>query len=314
MSKLVKQNTTDIQVASNTDVGGIYFHCDLAHNTANNHTATIDWKAVQITCTLHRDNQTYTIVSGNAQALLTQAYYSDERYKTINTAVSAHGNQSAILVAKATSVKQRTIVPGTIDFSGTLNLRGRDRLELEVTWNTGSSDVDLATTSSLVCGFTHAVGLELFTPCIKTYSISSGQRDFTSNLGNGIQQITYVDTDNDDELVTNESLSRCKLTSDKLNFNKQMIELRAEVRGDFEGDYARKNNFDLYNGIPLDSCHIELTHDNTANVVAGANFVVVRSAFQHPKAVAFALKKTAKHQRKAVAKARGTLRRSRGRK
>ena len=305
MARKVGPGQIDTFVVTNANVSGLDFSGVLVGG-ANNHNAVVDYKKCTISAVLHRNGGQCSIVQGNLFSLLKAQYFYDDRYEQLDpvayNAATPHGD---VLVAKGGSVKGSTVHTLQLNFSGIINLRGSDRLEVEMQWSQQASTATAASldaTSYLTIDFIPGIGLEYFTPTIKTYAVQDGQNEWTRGLGNNLQALHFINADKTNTLTANQVVEVCQFKSDKLSYSKNYQQLLAERNGQSEKNLERFQSFALYAGNnELDKAALELRL-NDGNVTAGNNYIVVRTFKVQRQVVAKARAKSRRHARKTAVK------------
>lgn len=299
MARKLSPGSIDTLVVTNQNVTGLDFSGILVGGTNNNYAAP-DFSKCIVSAVLHRNGTQQSIVQGNLEALLKAQYFFDDRFETLTQTTGSAGGD--IVVTKSASVKGQTLHTLQLNIGGIINLKGSDRLEVELQWTQAAASGSLDGTSYLTIDTIEGIGLEYFTPQVKTYAVQAGQNEWTRGLGNNVQSVHFLNFDKSDTLTTNNVVEVAQFKSDKLNYSKNTQQLIAERNGQSEQNLSRYQSFALYAGAhELDGAAIELRLADS-NVTAGNNYIVVRTFKVHKQVVAKARAKSRKHARKTAVK------------
>ena len=191
MARKVSPGQVDTFVIQNANVSGIDFS-GVLEGYANNAYGVADFSKVLINAVLHRGGSQMSVVQGNLLSLLKAQYFFDDRYNFDSTTTTSLASSHDLIVAKTSSVKGKALVPLQLNLSGILNLKGRDRLEVEMQWTQQAASGGVSADSYLSIDYIDGVGLEYFTPTIKTYAVQDGQNEWTRSLGNNVQSCHFL--------------------------------------------------------------------------------------------------------------------------
>jgi len=306
MSKLITFGSKEPLEVSNKDIRGLNLSCQLVHNTNNTDfvDADLDLSKITVEVVLQRAGKTFTIATGNVRDLVSFSNYKNELF----LGARAFTGILRTTLAKDTSVKTTCVVPLNIDFGGIINLRGSDKLTVNVEAQSGainSTNVN-SSTSKVYFEFKEGIGLEYGTPYLKVQYIPVNQSLFSVPAGDNVTKAVLL---NFDLAVTNylsstRPVSSVVMKSDKLNSSRTFDELLADqfvALLDADDAPIRGQNYLLHDGVELDKCTIEVNLVS-ANVTADKNCVVWSSFYVDERLIVLAAQREAKHAERDVQK------------
>ena len=221
MARKVSPGQVDTFVIQNANVSGLDFS-GVLEGFANNAYGVADFSKVLINAVLHRGGSQMSVVQGNLLSLMKAQYFFDDRYDFDAGTTAAAASSHDIIVTKNTSpaTKGKALVPLQLNLSGILNLKGRDRLEVEMQWTQQAAANGVSSDSYLTIDYIVGVGLEYFTPTIKTYAVQDGQNEWTRSLGNNVQSCHFLNLNKTTTTLADQVIEVAQFKSDKLKYSK----------------------------------------------------------------------------------------------
>lgn len=297
MARVINSGQTDTLVVQNKSIKAIDL-TTFAKSSTNNQYAVVNHKGSTIRATLYRDGAATTILSGNVWALTKSGYFFDGSFDFDET--PSTGSSHIIAVAKSSSVKGEYWTPMMIPLGGIINIKGNDRLEIELQCDFAGTYCDTAA-SYVNLDVTECVGLEFVTPVTRAFALQAGQSELTKSLGNNVTNIIGV-TSESNSLTANQIFTNVQVTSDKVKTTYNYGQLIAQRAAQFEGNFERDHSFCFYTGgNELDNCNLDLQLD-ASNISAGQVYVVAQSYHVKRATIAKARRRAQKHARKRTAK------------
>ncbi len=305
MGLQVKQGETKTFEFSNVSISGISLDSFIQHTTAN--TAFVagdgfDYNNIDVNIQLHRNGRKHEIFHDNVlPALLASNFHKS----TFQYLYNKSGNPvGTVTLAAASGVDETAIVPAKLDFGGVVNLKGSDKITVEV--RVGDSVLTNAdsSTSYITIDYIPGVGLEWETPVIKVVTVDDSQKKQTHSFGMNVTELTFINLDKTSNLVADQVIDNIDLDSDRLSLDLTDKELHAIRDTEFQAKgvgQERCQCFSLLRG-EVDECQIVVDYD-TANLNGSKNFWVARSFVHDPIAIKRSEKSYAKHSRYARRKA-----------
>jgi hypothetical protein len=256
-----------------------------------------DFGAVDVSIVLYQGGKETTIASGSLQPLAMASGFQNASW------IQSFGLSATALLAGSTGSSFQS---GMINFGGTINLRGNDKLTVEVRCNTGFLPANSNTsTSNLVVAGVEGIGLQWVTPKIQYQTIGNGESNFRQNIGDNCTSLHYVNIAEVSNLTAVQPISNLRIFSDRYNVNDSLTNLLSKRTQQFQtmGEASlRCSNFQLINQ-EVDDCRVELDLVS-AQVTTGENYVVWSTFDTGEKQVQRAKRSKAKHTAKAMRKLR----------
>jgi hypothetical protein len=183
---------------------------------------------------------------------------------------------------------QMGCLPLRIDFKAVLNLRGDDVLEVETSIEPSfinriqypdhkldENRVYIQVTDN------EAVGVETHIPFINVASITNSDNRLIKNLGSNVTSVSIIRLDSSGYGYNTKILKNIVLKADKiyLSDDYETMVLKQFNAFDTLGVPAKRSqNFNIYEGVELDNCSIDLSlHDE--RIQAGKNWLVWRTYY-----------------------------------
>lgn len=302
--KSITWGSRDKIVVANKDVEGVNLSLNINHVSDDTDfvSSDVDSGKITLTVTLVRAGKEFRLMHGNVKDLVSFTNFRNNLFLGARDVTQV----LRTTLEKGESTKTTAIVPFYISLGGMINLRGSDRLEIEVDAQLASinqSNVN-STTSKIVFSEKVGVGLEVGTPYVRTKVIEANQADPTYALGDNVTKILLLNYDLSNYLVATRPVSQIGLGSDKLNWKKTIEELLSDQfqqLPDADASPIRYQNFELYNGTELDNVKLDLSLIE-ANVASSKNVIVWQEFFVDARLVALAQSRQAVHEMRDAAK------------
>jgi hypothetical protein len=266
----------------NKNIKGINFLFRMTHttdNTAFANNTRYDLKKVDVSIRKISggSKKEVLIYSGKLAPLAISTTLEDNAFRFSFPETGA--SQIFVERAHGASTKAIAVQPIYVDFGTVINLDGNDQLIIDCTLDSAahSSSIDPAT-SYLQIEAKEGIGLEYYTPVFKALAVPGSQNNFEVSLGDGVQDITFINLDKQSNIAANDVVRKVTIVSDKLNQVDDATELRAkrfsrmlptEAAARFQNHLLFNSSFDLNN------CNLKLDLEET-NVTTGENWVVVK--------------------------------------
>lgn len=291
-----------IEVGGQT-ISGISFQCNLVAAAVNTLPTITQFSAsaVTVSAILKRGGRSYNICNDVLATLAMESSFFNASFQYANPAIFGNG---ITVVTQTAGLAGEIMVPMVIDFGGVLNLKNDDKLIVEVSSQSSAVGVSMSVVNSYIAfDVIEAIGVEEFVPIINVNSIAPGESNNTYSLGNNVQKITFINT-GIPVTTTTTALSPIldvQIASDKYSLNddfKTHLAKRINMFGDglIPAVVARGYSFNYYNNdIPLQNTVLKVIFQS-ANVVAGNNFIVSRSLISSPELAQRAAEMHAKHE------------------
>ncbi len=178
-----------------------------------------------------------------------------------------------------------------INFSGILDIKGTDKLEIEIDFPTDAyTEGTNISLNYLTIATIEAIGYEYFIPIIKSYVLSANEPAVSRNLGNNINRIAFISRE-----VTNAMLKehhiieQVWLNSDKFVAKEDTPQLIAKRLLKFEDSttaFARNHSFIIFeDDVNLDEVFLDFIFD-PQNLSAGKNRIMWTEHFSTPQILA----------------------------
>lgn len=305
---VVKPNETKSESIQNSHIQGFSLKAVARLVSGQTGNAIFDLSKTILKVILHRDGQQHTICNDSLLPLVIESLYFNGGFAY----TQGRGANDFIALNGATSNKLK-MLPLAIDFGTVLNIKGDDRLDVELIVNQETFlHPDTKNTENVDFGQcyiqmdkTEGIGLEYRTPSIMTKSISPGESRYPLSLGDNVERITFINTLKDGAYKIQESpLETVQLSSDKLSFSDNLKELLAKRAMMFQAPElanARNHSFSLHMGTELDSAQLDLGF-NPQYVAGGENYIVYRTFKTSAKLISQAKRREEKHNAHDVAK------------
>jgi hypothetical protein len=251
----------------------------VARHTTNNIAivaADVNLDAVLAKIHLNRGGQLHTLVADKIKPLVIESAYrraSFQHVKPLNPTYTQ-------LIVQGAAIKNLVMQTLYIDLGTPINLRGDDKLQVQLDSmnNLFSNNIDV-TGSFIEADMEEAVGYETFTPIIQTKTVQAGESRIQLDLGDNVQEVMWVNTDKTTQTEGDKVIEQFSIATDRWSKTDNYRELIASRAEDFrfltESD-ERAQTFSLLKGEDFDNVRLDVTL-NPANVAAGKNIIVVRS-------------------------------------
>jgi hypothetical protein len=289
---------------SGVDITGFTFNAYAVGKTANTAITNghVDIDEVTVSATLFQGGKETTLFSGQLLPLVLESSFAESEW------ANADPNASAVayheLVAAASGVKTEQLHTYGIDLGGIINLRGTDKLLLEIRVNSTAfgSTVD-SSLSYFDVDSIEGIGLQYTTPQINQVAIGNGESTFRHAMGENVTSVTFINTDKAGITSANKVINNVRLFSDRFDINDdyhQLLNKRcAQLPTRAEAD-SRAQSFLLFGG-ECDKARIEFDL-NSSNVNTSENYVIYRSYETGRSLVSKAQMRAEKHHAKRMKK------------
>lgn len=272
--------TTDLKTIElrNQEVGGLLFTFILLGATAGTAISgtAVDLSKIKLKTTLHRTGERPKSIYNDLKQY--HAILDSFSRSSFPVVFSGLPDANNTVVANGVGVVQKSLLPVFIDFGKTYVLRGEDKIVVEISakeWHGATVDSD-----------SYCEILELDREDIDDSDsevlVKILNADLSSDkivLGNGVTDILFVCLDGTDILQASAVIDSVGINSKQLNQPNMTYESLVSLRQlQFEtvaDATARKQNFMLHTGYPIDDVTLELSL-NSANVNASKCAIVWR--------------------------------------
>jgi hypothetical protein len=233
--------------------------------------ANVVLELIDVKCMLKRSGEDHVLFHENLQLLAQESMFM-KGFK--------HALQKTVIVLNATVGSRLDLLPLIVDLGAPLNLKGDDKLRLEVTTKAGwMGDYD-SSQSSIEIEDREAIGVETFIPFIKSRALQATISRDQFSLGHNVTSIAFINTeasrDNTDAQRVWDSVI---INTDKVNWDDNRARIlgrRASMFEDVAVAGDRKENFKYVPNVELDNVQITIQL-NGANVAATKNYIVYRT-------------------------------------
>jgi hypothetical protein len=267
-------------------------------NTAIPTTDEVSLRGISVKMTLNRNRKPITLVNTTADVLfLISEYFSARKIDYVYQGSAqlpmyiVGGNYGAFLI--------------NFEFLGkVINLSGDDEVVIEVTVNSSTFTSNCDQNLSIVqFSESEGVGLEYETPRLEVQSIQQGQSNLRLSLGENVDNVYFLNTDNTlrGTLESQAVISSLTFQSNKLNFTKTYIELLCERENDLNAESSRFQNFQICKGEDFDNVELDVLL-NPSNVAVNKNYVATIRTYQSSRLVELAESRNQLHQMKKAEK------------
>lgn len=258
---------------------------------------------VNVKAVLKRSGREFTLFQDTLTVLAMESNFFTSLFDYLSPASAT--SVRVILLAAATGVTEKVMIPMSVDLGSSINLSGDDQLDLEINFASAAVAANCSiATSYIEFDYRESVGVEHVTPYIKSKSIAPGEQRLQQSLGDNITSVVLLNTDKTGVLDASAILASISLSSDKLNMNDNYVEIlnkRFEQFKDVTIAGNRCQSFLLHKGAELDGCQVDATLI-PGNITAGKNFLVTRSYYTDARLLAKADAVVEKHQIKDAIK------------
>lgn len=284
MSKVVLSGSSETIKVTGKTIKGVSVMMQLKASAANQALTNTDYnlRNVTVKMQLRRRGQTFTIISTSLDVLLAICNYKQGAYFG-----AAFSNQTAPALSSVFSIIGKLVSPAVgvigsylipIDFilPSPITLHGGDVVEITLTVpdatfiGNASSATSQFTFSEIEC-----TGVEYGIPQVKVFDIQQGQSNVKQDLGNNCDRIYFINLDKKTTLTSDQVISSVSLSSNKLNYNKQYIELLAMRSNQTAQTYSDQlyQCFLLAEDRDLDQVTVDMQLVS-GNVTTGNNYLV----------------------------------------
>lgn len=278
MSVQLKSGEKKRMELSGIDVTGFTFNAYAVGTTANSAIVQgdVNIDEVTVSATLYQNGQETTLFSGQLLPLVLESSFAESEWSNADYLGTTTPHT---LLAHASGVKPIELHTFGIDLGGIINLRGKDKILLEVRVNnnafSGKADTSL---SYFDIDTIEGIGLQYTIPTIHQISVGNGESTFRHAMGENVTGITFINTDKSGVTEANKVINNVRLFSDRFDINddyfallnKRVAQLPTRAQSD-----ARHQSFLLFGG-ECDKARIEFDF-NASNVNTSKNYVVYRS-------------------------------------
>lgn len=256
--------------------------------------------AVDVSIVLYQGGSETTICSGSLLPLVMASGFKTTQFSCANST-------SGLTILGGSGATLSSLQPTSIDFGGVINLRGSDKMTVEVRCNTGFVSATATkrqnTSSNMTISALEGIGLQWVTPKIQYQTIGNGESNFRQNIGDNCTSIHFINTNITSTSSVNQPISNLRLFSDRFNVNDSNNQLLSKRSSQFATVGAVANRFSSFEVLDreVDDCRVELDLV-PANVLTGENYVVWRTFETGTSQVKRAKSSRAKHQAKSMRK------------
>lgn len=239
----------------------------------------------------------------------------DEQIKWINALSSFYkpnfvyftASTKDVVLANATGVTEKAILPMFCDFGKNFHLTGDEKMHVTIQTDGFCSDSSVATaTSYLEIVPLDGEGIDDSNGEFVVYNVQAGKTSDSVDLGEGVTDILFLNTDKSDILDASAPISAASVDSKQFKFinitRTSLLAIRnAQFDTKAESD-LRYQSFKLYEGDPIDGCKVSLSL-NSSNVNASACWIIARKRTFTPTSVARGVEQQSKKEAKILEKA-----------
>jgi hypothetical protein len=282
MSQLVKNGETKTEKIQNETLDGVNFGVVLS-KIAHADLMTAKWvslAAIFVRIILVRKGVRHDIVTGNLKALVIES--------ALNSSVLGMALENGEFVSMTDETMgnaEMGLLPLRVNFGAVLNLRGDDCLEVETSIEPSfinrvtypNHRLDENRTFVMVTS-NEAVGVETHIPFIQLSAITNSDNRIQKNLGSSVTSVSLISLDSTGFGYNKKIVKNVTLKADKIYLNDDFEALITKQFNAFDTlgvANKRAQNFNIYSGVELDQCSLDLSlHED--RVVAGKNWIVWR--------------------------------------
>lgn len=302
--KNIEINKTEKLEVKNKSISGLVCPVYVKHTTnATAFTGNIlDTSKAIVKVTLKRGKQSVLVAPNlSLDKLIALNGIELPHWNLINGATSS----TEVLVAQDTGVKEERRINLVIPFGSTINLQGDDRLEVEVTINSGffanTCDTSL---SFMQIDVIEGVGVEEFVPVFNSVVVPDNEDNQSFSLGDNVTRVVWFNTDKTAITTAEQIIQTLDLVSDKYvrKDTNHMLHAKAlALYPTVAEKTARYQSFLIYDGKDLDKVELSVSASGS-DIAAGKNFILTRSFVTSPSLIARAHNMRMKHQVRDLAK------------
>jgi hypothetical protein len=311
MNLLVKSGELRTLEVINRTVRGVLLkaYCVSSAVNVDNSATPMDLSKVNFSAKIVGRGNDIKIAQDKLQPLamfsaFTEASFLDAKIGTAPTVLLAHG----------AAAKGTYMMVVKVDFGGPINLKGNEKLivDIEVVAGAFASGIDTSV-SYIQADEIETYGLEILTPSIVSKSVANGESANSYSFGDHVNDICFINIDKTDVLAASQVIASYSLVAKKLNVSENAVALHAKRYSLFKNKTdadARCMSFMIGNyETALDDVRFDVQF-NQSNVASGKNFVLCRKWLAFPGVIERGIKKAEDHENENVSR----LLRHRGRK
>lgn len=275
------QNETRSISVKNRTISGVNGYATMVHGTANTalQQGYFDMSKVQVKVTLKRGGREFTLAMDNLKVLAFESGFFSSQFESF--APSNTASTPLVLLAPAVGVFSMGIVPWVIEFGGPINVSGNDELLIEMQttgiWNSALN----TTTSSFSFGDVETIGVEKYTPYIKSKSISPGDSTAIVDAGSNIMGVAFINFDKTTILSADACINSVQLNSDRVSMSlayNELLTRRADQFNTAAAAALRSQSFYIAQAEEMDRVRVDLNL-TSANITNGNNYIVTRNFY-----------------------------------
>lgn len=274
--EIVKNNETKTLVLQNGSYAGvsteIYLEASATNTAFSGQLVSPEQVTIEVV-KIHDDGKNESILSDNLRNLVmfdidkVAAEFIVDNTKFINYTTAAVG------------VTAKGILPLKFSFGGTINLHGKERLEVKATLSSATWTTQLSSTNCyMVLDGITGQGTEYFTPKMRSIVIDTNASTIEKALGNNVSDVILVNYDKTDLTSANQVLNTLSVQSKQENRSRtyfQILSKQREYYDDASTAALRNQNFIIYRGEPIDDVKLFLAM-NSSNVNSTKNYILFR--------------------------------------
>jgi len=243
----------------------------------------VDQSKIRVTAKLYRGNDKVGRVIYNEQIRYANAISSFSKPDFI----FFQNSTKEVLLANATGVIEKAVLPMIVDFGKPYVLEGNDRIYVEINTTGCFSDSSVSSVTSYL-ELTSIDSFEGIDDCdteIVAYNIQAGKSSDSVSLGDGVTDIMFYNSSETDILEATAPLSNISINAKEFKSNNNTF---AHLLGKRLGQFSTKaesdlrySSFYLYSGQSLTDCRVDMNLVG-ANVDASACYLIYRRKIRTP--------------------------------
>jgi hypothetical protein len=265
---------TEKQSFKNCSLSGFSMPLSITHASTNTAFASGIWvpNLFTVRATLKRWGKETILFSDNLENVLTTTEIFNPVYEYLKDT-----SKNITTLAAGVGVYATGIIPLELNFGSVINLMGDDELVVEVTANPGAFSTTLANQNSsfMTLDKKDAIGIEYFTPKVRSEVIPTSAANYGSDLGDNVTRVVLLQLDKTTRLTADQVATSFNFVSDRKNSIDTVAEVYARnnaLYADAADAAVRLQTLVLHDGAEVDRCRVDFTF-NGANVTASKNFI-----------------------------------------
>lgn len=290
---------------TNTSFEKILFGFNIVSDAVNTDANGVDLSKVRVKITLLQDGLKTELCNSQLLPLHIHSLLSNRTSeKAINWADLGYSTASTLI--KGTKIQTQTAsltsiyyLPVMVDFGSGIILKEGDVLEVEPQLAIDCFDANCDATSVCYIMPIEEVTKQVAIPRIETWVLPIDKQQFTQDLKDNVQKVTFINLDKAVSPAT-APFTSYDVDSDRLDA-KVLYNEAVAFKKINDIDNTATNSFVLLEGIDFDSVKVNIDL-NTSNLTSGKNYLVVSGYLTDFSLTKRHLNRTAKHQMRLARK------------